>query len=71
MVAFRPLQVTPRGRHRGQHVHQQLPFDDLDAFMQSVFVVVVEHRDRLLRQIGPVSVPASTRCTVQPVTFTP
>ena len=59
------------GGHRGQHVHQQSPFDDLDPFVQGGFVVVIEYGYGCWASIGPVSVPASTRCTLQPVTLTP
>ena len=38
---------------------------------QGVGGVVVEHRYRTLQTIGPVSHPASTRCTVHPETLTP
>ena len=55
MVAFRPVQVTPRGRQRGEHIHQQSPFDDLDPLVQGRLVVVVEHRDRP-------AAPGSARC---------
>ena len=39
--------------YRGQHVHQQLPFDNLDALVQRLFIIVSKHRYRLLRQDGP------------------
>ena len=38
---------------------------------QSVFVVVVMHRDRFCTTIAPWSSSSSTKCTVQPETFTP
>ena len=53
MVAFRPVQVTPRVASVGQDFCQQSSFDDLDPLVQRRLVVVVEHRYRLLRQKRP------------------
>ena len=53
MVAFRPVQVTPRVAIAASTSTNSSSFDDLDPFVQSVFVVVVEHRDGLLRQDRP------------------
>lgn len=41
------------GGQCGHRRYQQPSFGDLDSFMQSLFVVTVEHRHRLLRQYWP------------------
>ena len=53
MVAFRSGPGHAAGGQRGQNIHQQSSFDDLDPLVQGGFVVVVEHRNRLLGQDRP------------------
>ncbi len=50
MVAFRPVQVTPRVASAAKTSTSSLSFDDLDPLVQGGFVVVVEDRYRLLGQ---------------------
>ena len=53
MVAFLPTTVTPPVAIAATTSTNSSSFHDLDAFMQSLFVVAVEHRNGLLRQYRP------------------
>ena len=57
--------------HPADRVDEHRALGDLDPLVQGLDGVVVRDRDRRWATIGPVSTPASTTKSVQPVTFTP
>ena len=58
-------------QHPAHGLREQGPLGDLDPLVQRLLVVVVCTGTAAWAMIGPLSRPASTRNTVQPVTFTP
>src|SRR3984893_11339930 len=70
-VAFRPVQVTPRVASASKTSPSSRRSTTLIRSCRVASSSSSKTGTGCWARIGPVSVPASTRCTVQPVTLTP
>ena len=71
MVAFRPVQVTPRVASASKTSTSSRRSTTLIRSCRVASSSSSRTGTGCWARIGPVSVPASTRCTLQPVTLTP